>query len=210
MLFSKSNLKQKFQLPLPGLASHIKMAPANRMEALFGMQDMIPFAKKSAVLILLFTENEELKIVFIQRSEYEGVHSGQIAFPGGKKEDFDNDFEATALRETFEEIGVESGKIEIVGQLSDLFVTPSNFLIKVFVAFCKEKPNYVVDKNEVQSVLEVSLNDLFNDKNKHEKEFYAGAMGLKVSAPFYKVNDVEIWGATAMIVSELIDILKPI
>jgi 8-oxo-dGTP pyrophosphatase MutT (NUDIX family) len=207
MLISKNDLKQKFQNPLPGQGSHIKMAPSNRMEALFGMRDMIPFAKKSAVLILLFPENEHLKIIFIQRSEYEGVHSGQIAFPGGKKEEADIDFVATALRETFEEIGVESNKIEIIGQLSDLFVPPSNFLIKVYVAFSSEKLDYNIDKNEVQSVIEANIADLLDNKNKYEKEFYAGAMGLKISAPYYKVNNVEIWGATAMIVSELLDIL---
>ena len=208
MFLSADDIKQKFRQPLPGLSSHVKMAPATRSLELAAWKDKIQLAKKSAVLILLFPDNGQIKTVLIKRSEYEGVHSGQMAFPGGKREKTDRDFEATALRETAEEIGVQPHEIEIIAQLSDLFVPPSNFLIKVFVGLCDQKPDYVLDKKEVQAVVEVALSDLFDEQNRLEKEFFAGALNLKITAPYYKVNNVEIWGATAMIISELLDVLR--
>lgn len=208
MLLTTIELKRKFQQPLPGLSSQLKMAPEKRIPELLEMNDKIHLAKQSAVLILLFPENDQLKAVFIKRSEYDGVHSGQIAFPGGSCEDTDNDFAATALRETFEEIGVEPEKIEIVGQLSDLYIPPSNFMVKVFVGYCAQKPEYSIDKKEVQSVIEIPVADFYTDNIIFEKEFGSGNRKFSIKAPFYKINDVEIWGATAMITSELLAVFK--
>src|ERR1035437_8451034 len=117
MLLSKTELKQKFQQPLPGKKSHLKMSPPNRAKELLGMQEQMNLARQSAIMVLLFPVNDQLKTVFIKRSEYDGMHSGQIAFPGGKKEKTDQNFEETALRETFEEVGVKADDIEVIGQL---------------------------------------------------------------------------------------------
>jgi len=206
MLLSNIELKKKFQLTLPGIVSHLKMAPKYRAKELLGMKDMLPLATNSAVLILLFPENGHLKTVFIKRSEYEGFHSGQISFPGGKHEDTDSSFEATALRETHEEIGIDPDKIEIIGQLSDLYIPPSNFLVKVFVGYSPQRLDYIPDKKEVQSIVEVNIREFYNKSIILEKDF--GSRGINRKAPFYKINDIEIWGATAMIVSELLDVLK--
>lgn len=184
------------------------MGPRHRAVELEAMSNKLHLAKQSAVLILLFPEKEKLKAVFIQRAEYEGIHSGQIAFPGGKKEVYDVDFKATALREVQEEIGVEPHEVEIIGQLTDLFIPPSNFLVKVFVGYCDQKPQYLLEFNEVQSVFEVDLDDFLNDSAISEKEFHAKALNSSVLAPYYLVNNFEIWGATAMITSELLDTLN--
>lgn len=208
MILDFDELKYKFRQPLPGLQSHLKMSPAHRAQELLEMQTNRHLARQSAVLILLYPVKQKLKTVFIKRSEYEGVHSGQIAFPGGKKEDLDKTFVETALRETLEEIGVEASKIEIIGQLSDLFIPPSNFLVQVFVGYCTEKPVYILDKKEVQSTIEVDMDEFYNEENIREKEFGSNSLGLKIKAPYFKVNKIEIWGATAMIVSELMDVLK--
>src|ERR1035437_6091312 len=106
MYLSTDELKQKLQLPLPGAKSHLKMAPRHHIKEEL-VNDVISSAKKSAILILLFPESGKLKTVFIKRSEYEGIHSGQISFPGGKYETTDKTFDITALRETKEEIGVD-------------------------------------------------------------------------------------------------------
>jgi len=206
MLLSIDELKQKFELPLPGFNSHLKMTPESRTAELLKGKDKILKAKLSAVLILLFPDNGQLKTVFIQRSEYEGVHSGQIAFPGGQYEESDGNFETTALRETFEEIGVEPEKIQILGKLTDLFIPPSNFMVKVFVGYCAEKPDYFIDKNEVQSVIEITIEDFYCKNIIADKYFGSGKR--IVNAPYYSIQNIEIWGATAMITSELLDALK--
>lgn len=208
MLLSFAELKEKFEKPLPGLPSQLKMAPASRVQELQFAQDAIAFAKQSAVLILIFPEGGELKTVLIKRSVYDGIHSGQMAFPGGKKELTDVDFESTALREAGEEIGLRSDQVEMVGQLSDLFLPPSNFLIQVFVAYAAQKPAMSPNEAEVQSIVNVALADLDTEANRMSKDFYAGALKNQVQAPYYFVNNEEVWGATAMIISELMDVLN--
>jgi 8-oxo-dGTP pyrophosphatase MutT (NUDIX family) len=206
MLVALAELKRKLELPLLGFNSHFKMAPESRADKLLKGKDEYLRVKQSAVLILLFPDNGQLKTVYIKRSEYEGIHSGQIAFPGGQYEESDRNFETTALRETFEEIGVEGEKIEIIGKLTDLFIPASNFMVKVFIGYSTEKPRYLIDKKEVQSVIEINIEDLYRKEIITEKEFGSGIRRIK--APCYKIKDIEIWGATAMITSELLDALK--
>jgi len=208
MFLDIEQLKQRLKQPLPGVTSHLKMAPVNRVQEFNNLSNIIPLAKNSAVLILLFPDNGKLKTVFIQRSVYDGVHSGQISFPGGKVETTDKDFEATALRETFEEIGVKPKAIEIIGQLTDCFISPSNFLVKVFAGYTTQKPIFIPDKKEVQSILEVDMDEFYDSNNIAEKEFYSTSRKTAVFAPCYLVNGMEIWGATAMMLSELLDVLK--
>ena len=207
MYLSIDELKQKLQQPLPGVTSHLKMAPRHRVEEFNNINNIIPLAKNSAVLILLFPENGKLKTVVIQRSVYDGIHSGQISFPGGKVEITDKDFEATALRETFEEIGVKAEAIEIIGRLTDFYISPSNFLVKVFVGFTFQKPAFIPDKKEVQSILVVDMDEFYDINNIAEKEFYSTSRKTAVYAPCFLVNGLEIWGATAMMLSELLDVL---
>jgi 8-oxo-dGTP pyrophosphatase MutT (NUDIX family) len=208
MNLSPDKLKQKLRQPLPGITSHLKMAPRHRVEEFSSFASIIPLARNSAVLILLFPVNGNLKTVFIQRSVYEGIHSGQISFPGGKHEKSDKDFEATALRETFEEIGVGPDKIEIIAQLTDFYIPPSNFLVKVFVGYSSQQPVFTPDHKEVQSILEVDIDDFYDSRNIADKEFYSTSRKTTVNAPCFLVNGMEIWGATAMMLSELLDVLN--
>lgn len=208
MQLSIEELKQKFLRPLPGALSHLKMSPRNRVDDFSGDNPMMPLARRSAVLVLLFPDQGQLKTVFIKRSVYNGVHSGQISFPGGQYETTDDSFEATALRETNEEIGVPGDKIQLIGRLTDFYIPPSNFLVKVYVGYTSQKPEYIPDKKEVQSVVEVNVEDLYDGNNITQKEFYSTSRNGVVNAPTYVISGVEIWGATAMIVSELLDVLR--
>ena len=208
MNLSIDELKSKFQQPLPGTVSHLKMAPPNRAKELLEKQNYLLAARQSAVMVLLYPLNNQLHTVFIKRSEYDGIHNGQIAFPGGKKEKTDQNFEETALRETFEEVGVKADDIEVIGQLSDLFIPPSNFIVKPFVGYCTRQPAYNIDRKEVQSVIEIDLADFYSENRIFEKEFRSGISGQTIKAPYFDIMNIEIWGATAMITSELLDVLN--
>ena len=201
-------LKHLFSRELPGVKSHLKMAPEHREKELLAVKDDEYNPRLSAVMIIFFHEENRLKIVFIRRSEYVGMHSGQIAFPGGRYEDTDINFRFTALREVEEEIGLKADSIEVLGQLSDLYVPPSNFLMKVFVGYTKEKPEYIIDRREVKEVLEFDLEDFRTVDVVKMKDFKAYNIDRIIKAPYYDINGAIIWGATAMVLTELIDLLN--
>ena len=208
MNFSIDQIKQKLQLPLPGVSSHLKMAPPHRAQDIVNQNDNTLNAKKSAVLILFFHEEDELKMIAIRRSVYVGIHSGQIAFPGGRYEEEDKDVRTTALREIQEEIGILEDKIEILGRLSDIYVPPSNFLISVFVGYLSEKPIYKIDEREVDEVIEIPFAEFFNHDTIKEKSFFVNSIKAADNAPYFDVTNAEIWGASAMVISELLDVLN--
>lgn len=209
MRFSPEIIRRKLQkTPLPGLQSHLKLAPTQRISEIAGYPANGIVAKKSAVMILLFEENEQLKVIFIRRSIYVGLHAGQIAFPGGRFEESDIDVEITALREMEEEIGIPRNKIEVLGQLTDIYVPPSNFLISIFVGFITGKPIFNPDKREVAEIIEIPLADFFQENIIHEKDFLIPSTTHTVRAPYYKVGNIELWGASAMVMTEFIDVLK--
>jgi 8-oxo-dGTP pyrophosphatase MutT (NUDIX family) len=147
-------------------------------------------------------------MIVIRRSVYVGVHSGQIAFPGGRYEEEDGDVKVTAFREIEEEIGIPEDKIEIIGRLSDIYVPPSNFLISVFVGYLAEKPVYKIDEREVDEVIEIPFADFFKPDVIKHKDFYVNSIKAVSNAPYYDVTNAEIWGASAMVISELLDIIQ--
>ena len=208
MNLSKQELKQKLSKSLPGMHSHLKMAPEHRISEYLNEQKLLVNARKSAVMILFFQEENQLKMIVIRRSVYVGIHSGQIAFPGGRYEEEDKEVRVTALREIQEEIGIPEDKIEIIGRLSDIYVPPSNFLISVFVGFLAEKPQYKIDEREVDEVIEIPFSDFFNPEVIKRKDFYVNSIKAVSNAPYFDVTKAEILGASAMVISELMDILK--
>ncbi|MCB9015392.1 MAG: CoA pyrophosphatase [Lentimicrobiaceae bacterium] len=192
---------------LPGPRAHEILAPSNRNELIKNSKG-IDQARKSSVLILLFPDEvREVHTAFIKRVEYEGVHSGQVAFPGGKFEETDSSLENTALRESHEEIGLEEKNIKIVGQLSDLFVPPSNFIIRPFVATTEVKPGFIADKREVAEIFTVPLS-YFTNNGVLQEYSIPFRNGNQVKVPGFMFQNHLIWGATAMILSELIYIIK--
>lgn len=195
---SINKLRNRLQLDLPGKQAQQKMAPTLRFQ---GENYPDPaLSKPSAVLILLYPDNNEWYTIFIERTSY-GLHGGQISLPGGKKEKNDPDLRATALREANEEIGVESSKIELIGELTPLHVPHSQFWITPVVGFLKEVPILKRDVREVRSIIQLSLGDLFEKKNKGMDTIIRA--GNEIQAPYYQANGHIVWGATAMIMSEL-------
>lgn len=208
MNFSPEIIRQKLSQPLPGLSSHLKLAPPERAKEIAGYLANQQNAKQSAVMILLFNKNNRTKVILIRRSFYVGIHAGQIAFPGGRYEETDPSIEFTALREIEEEIGIGADKIEVLGRLSDIYVPPSNFLISVFVGFLNEKPLYIADQREVAEVIEIDMADFFAENVIQQKEFVVPSTAGSVNAAYYNVGNVELWGASAMVMTELLDLLK--
>ena len=203
-----TDLKLELEKDLPSNKAHQRMMPKNRtLDSYSVIKNDIP--KLSSVLILLYPKDDELYTVFIKRQEYDGVHSGQIAFPGGKFEKEDINLINTAIREANEEIGIEVSSLEVLGQLSELFIRPSNFLVLPVVAYMPVYPLFVLNNKEVNKVIEVSLKELMSSKNVSENEFLIIG-NKKIVAPCYNFNMNKIWGATAMIVSELIEVLNNI
>lgn len=208
MIITPNEIRKKLSEPLPGLVSHLKLAPIERIPELKNYNYVKPNAKKSAVMILLFEEENRQKAILIRRSMYVGIHADQVAFPGGRYEEFDLNLEATALREVNEEIGIEPSSIELLGRLSDIFVSKSNFIISTFVGFLKNKPVYKKDEREVADIYELDLESFFDENIIFEKNFVVPSAQDSVQAMYYKIGDVDIWGASAMIMSEFIDVIS--
>jgi 8-oxo-dGTP pyrophosphatase MutT (NUDIX family) len=194
---------------LPGIAAQEIMAPSNRKE-LIVLNNHGKTARTSSVLIILFpNEAGELCTIFTKRVEYKGVHSGQISFPGGKSEPEDKSLLHTALRETAEEIGLHINEKSILGRLTDLFVPPSNFIISPFVALLDAPPLMKPDPTEVAEIFSVPvLHCLAPESTIYQS--YTTSFGQDIPVPGYLYRDYFIWGATAMIYSELLWVIRQI
>ena len=201
-----TQLKAELLHDLPGVDAHLRLAPEIRINDLKIPKHPVN-AMESAVLIILYPNNGHLKTVVILRNEYNGVHSGQISLPGGKTEKSDIDFKFTALREAQEEIGIIPSELEIIGQLSRFYVIPSNFIIYPFVAFCTQRPLFHPDPLEVQKIIEI---DVFNEisYDKIVTKTLSFKDRVQIDAPGFAVSGEFMWGATAMIFSELLHVLK--
>jgi 8-oxo-dGTP pyrophosphatase MutT (NUDIX family) len=174
--------------------------------------------REAAVLLLLYPtlpsqdganiqpHQPELHFVLIRRPVYSGVHSGQISLPGGQREDGE-ELAATALRETQEEIGLAPETVEIIGQLSPLYIPPSNFCIYPFVAASPGRPAFQSNLREVAELIETPLNLLFNPAIRQEETWNFPNYGERL-VPFYNIYGHKVWGATAMILSEFLILLQ--
>ncbi len=162
-------------------------------------------ARPSAVLCLLFPLNDELHILLMKRKEDKRAHSGQISFPGGSYETTDADLKATALREAQEEVGIMSADVDVLGALTPLYIPVSNFNVYPFVGYSHDRPAYNLSHSEVSYTIEVPLSNLLHAERKTITDVISPAVPdviRKVKA--YKLEDgTVIWGATAMIISEL-------
>lgn len=208
--FTIEDIQEALTNPLPGVTGQIKMAPApighqlNRWE--------IPDTCREAGVLLLFYpcntngRRSELYLTLTRRREYPGVHSGQISLPGGRREEGES-LQATALRETTEEIGVSPEKIEIIGRLSSLYTPPSNFCIYPFVAFSPTRPTFQPDPREVAELIEVPLDLLVDPTIRKEETRHFESYGERY-IPFFDIYGHKVWGATAMILSEFLVLLN--
>ena len=196
-----SEIKIALNNPLPGNRAHQEMISYSRPSAeVIRAMDVTP--KESAVLVLLYKLNDRLCFPLILRPEYDGVHSRQIGLPGGQKDKQDKDLIDTAIRETFEEIGAKVNHINILGSLTEIYIPPSNFLVKPVVALYEPFKDFVPDKTEVSRILTSSLNELIN-LNIEKRKVLIRHQKNQTSVSCFIIEEEIVWGATAMILSEL-------
>jgi 8-oxo-dGTP pyrophosphatase MutT (NUDIX family) len=157
--------------------------------------------KEAGVLALIFPKADVLHVVLTRRTDTLRGHSGQISFPGGKRDPEDISFTATALRETCEELGICDDEVEVIGQLSRFYIPPSHFNVYPTVGYIPYEPLFSPNPYEVAEVFSFALNDLL-DKRYRDVE-YRDFQGIRVKIPFYKVHEHKVWGATAVMLSEL-------
>jgi 8-oxo-dGTP pyrophosphatase MutT (NUDIX family) len=198
-------LAARLQQPLPGEEAQYRMAPSGRARAARLISDIRDY-RSSSVLVLCYPNREAMSTVLLKRHDYQGVHSGQVGFPGGKQEPGES-LEQTALREAGEEIGLDPGSVRVMGQLTNLYIPVSRFMVQPFVAVAPARPSFVPDPYEVQQVIEADLHKLA-DKSIITTGMIPRGNGMSIETPYYNVNGFIVWGATAMIISEFTSVLQ--
>ena len=207
-------IRKNLETKLPGIRSWTRMAvkPINdnnivneriiRYEELLS-EKKLKYMKQAAVLVCFFKKNGEYHIPLIRRPMHEKNHPGQIALPGGAREENET-LENTALREAFEEVGIIPDEVEILGRMTPLPVPVSKYLISPFVGITEHEPKWNINKQEVDELIILKFKDLINADNGYYEDWNLNESVLRV--PIFKIIKKEIWGATAAVLSELIDL----
>jgi len=196
-------IRHALRKPLPGREAQLTMAVRPRPGDVVQLPDPCP--REAAVLLLLYVRRAQWVLPLTQRTDHLEMHSGQISLPGGAREPLDQDFAATALRETCEELGILGDGVEMLGALTPLYVPPSRFCVYPHVGCLPEPPALRPDPSEVASVLEVSLLQLLDPGTRREEVHWRGDERFEV--PVYQIGSDQIWGATAMILGEFVSVL---
>ena len=193
---------------MPGEASHHKMAPIERLEELTKQSLKKNKAKRAAVMALFYPNRDgETHLALILRKTYKGVHSAQVGFPGGKQEPSDISAEHTALRETQEEIGVLQQDITVLKKLTQIYIPPSNFFVVPFIGVCETTPQFILQESEVEALIEVKISDFLDDSIYCTRRL-STSYATDIEVPAYLLNNHVVWGATAMMLSEVRELLK--
>ncbi len=197
--FLEKQLKQE----LPGFDAQKIMTPSDKRR-LTPAEDSL----YSAVNLITFFDNDKFSFILIKRTNNLQHHSGQIALPGGQFDKTDNDLLTTAIRETYEEIGIRQTKDNFIGKLSPVFIEVSNFLVQPFVSFLYQKPKIKINETEVKKIYITNARDFLSDNN-----IFTGKIKLQnkcIIAPYFKLHNEKVWGATAMMLYEFKIILQKI
>lgn len=205
--FLKLSSKIK-NIPLPAESSHLKMVPPFRQKLLELQKKAVKDAKKAGVLALIYPcLNGKTMFLLILRKTYQGVHSAQVGFPGGKLEKQDASLEEAATRETFEEVGVPIDKIIVLRELTPVYIPPSNFYVSPFIGVTHTKPLFKLQEDEVEALIEVEMQH-FLEEDIVMTNRVAASYSIDVEVPTFKLNGHIVWGATAMMLSEMKDLIK--
>ena len=164
--------------------------------------------KQAAVMAVFYPgQQEETRFVLILRKTYKGVHSNQVGFPGGRVEKSDRNLEHTALRETEEEVGIPQGEVQVLRELTRLYIPPSNFWVQPFLGVMEKTPVLIPQEEEVESVLEINIDHFLSDSCFTQRRL-STSYATDIEVPAFLLNGHVVWGATAMMLSEMKEILK--
>lgn len=199
------SLQKRLESPLPGNTAHERMTHVARNF----MTPTPDHAKLASVLILLYQkENQWFTTLMKRTSRFKNDrHKGQISFPGGQAEPFDSTKADTALRENEEEMGIPTSDVRILGALTELYIPVSNFLVQPYIGYTGDAPTFNPDSNEVDEVIETPLSIL---TDKYHKKYTSVKITTEITledVPYFDVHGHIVWGATSMIISELIQVL---
>ncbi|MDC0909742.1 CoA pyrophosphatase [Flavobacteriaceae bacterium] len=195
--------------------SQIKLAPSFRKEFIKLNSNKLLNSKKAAVIAALYEDDNKVRLILILRNTYNGVHSNQIGFPGGRVEDYDKTLFDTAIRETYEEIGVRVQKNELIRELHEIYIPPSNFNVYPFLVILNHPPSFVKDDKEVKEVITIDLEYLLNCKITQTQISIPEKLNElniqnDVEVPAFKLAGYNVWGATAMMLSEIRDLINDV
>lgn len=199
-------LRRELQTP-PGETGQLEAMPLNRPLTSEILRSAHSF-RRSAVGIILYPNSGSIYSVLIRRPEYDGAHSSQIAFPGGKMDEDDRDLEATARRECFEEIRFPADKGELLGELTQVYIPVSSFLVHPFVFYTPEMPELLPDPREVDGIIHFDIFQLRDESILQQTDMRFKDGLVRRHIPYYAINGHTVWGATAMMLSEFKTILK--
>jgi 8-oxo-dGTP pyrophosphatase MutT (NUDIX family) len=163
--------------------------------------------KIGSVLLLLYPKDGQIFLPLMKRPDYDGTHGGQVSFPGGKREENDKSLIETALREGHEEVGIVMEDVKLLGNLSQHYITASNFKVLPVVGYVNYAPSFIPDRYEVEEVLEVNLGHLLNKNTLKKKEILVRKK-YNIVTPYFDVDGHVVWGATAMMLSEFLTLIK--
>lgn len=198
------------KLELPGEEAQFEMAPIERLAELKKEAKKKKTAKQAAVMALFYpSEKNETYLILILRKTYKGVHSAQVGFPGGKLEPEDESLQDTALRETEEEVGVSREAIAVLKKMTEIYIPPSKYFVQPYIGITRATPKFIPQEEEVEALIEVPLSQ-FLDDTVLGTETLSTSYATNIEVPAYFLNDTMVWGATAMMLSEIRSLLKQV
>jgi 8-oxo-dGTP pyrophosphatase MutT (NUDIX family) len=197
-------LENKLRGMLPGLQAQLKMTPHPR-PGQRSYEEVGDSCINAGVLLLLYPWRDKLHLILTKRTERLSHHQAQISLPGGRQETGES-ITQTALREAREELGIHPESVRVIGKLTPLYIPPSNYCIYPVVSSVPARPDFSPSPKEVAEIIEVPLGHLLNVKNRIEEVW--NIRGKNVSVPFYSFREHKIWGATAMVLSEFLELVR--
>jgi len=199
-------IQKAVKQPLPGWDAHRKMINYMRPKV-EDVEQIDPGARKGAVLALLYPKENTPHIALMLRNTYDGTHSGQVSFPGGKREKMDIDLAHTALREAHEELNIDPEYVTMLGELTKVYIPPSRFLVSPYIGFSKRRPDFKPDPIEVAEIIEAPLNLILEESSIKEKPIFVQVTNSELEVKYFDIFGHTVWGATAMILKELAEII---